>query len=110
MHINCQVSLYKIPYKLSPMHSILQGDICGFITRMSESFRYVLFLVDASSKEFHVYLFSSNNLAFVNLLSMLLRFEAHFHHYPIQTLRVNIIQEFGQGHLKIIAMQLKLTS
>ena len=87
-------SLYKLPHELPPMLSRLHGDICGPITPMSGPFRYFLVLVDASGRQSHVSLLSSRNLAFANLLSMLIRFKAHFPDYPIQTLRMDNAQEF----------------
>lgn len=76
------------------MLSRLHGDICGPINPMSGPFRYFLVLIDASGKQSHVSLLSTRNLAFANLLSMIIRFKAHFPDYPIKTLRMDNAQEF----------------
>ena len=93
-------SLWKLPNELPPMLSRLHGDICGPITPMSGPFRYFLVLVDASGRQSHVSLLSTRNLAFANLLSMLIRFKAHFPDHPIKTLRIDNAQEFQSKSFK----------
>jgi len=61
---------------------------------MSGPFRYFLVLVDALGRQSHVSLLSTRNLAFANLLSMLIRFKAHFPNYPIKTFHMDDAQEF----------------
>jgi len=74
-------------------------------------FRYFLFLVDVSSKQLHVSLLSSRNLAFANLLSILICFKAHFPDYPIKTLQMDNAQEFRSKSFEnhCTAMGIELT-
>jgi len=82
------------------MLSRLHGDICGPITPMSRPFQYFLVLIDALNKQSYISLLSTRNLAFANLLSMLIHFKAHFLDYPIKTLRMDNAQEFWSRSFK----------
>lgn len=71
-------SIWKLPQELPPMLERLHGDICGPINPISRPFRYFLVLVDASSKQSHVSLLSTQNMVFANLISMLIFFKYIF--------------------------------
>jgi len=72
----------------------LHGDIFSPIIPMSGPFQYFLVLIDASGRQSHVSLLLTKNLAFANLLSILIQFKAHFLDYPIKMLWMDNAQEF----------------
>lgn len=88
-------SIWKLPQELPPMLERLHGDICGPINPILGPFRYFLVLVDTSGKQSHISLLSTRNMVFANLISMLIRFRAHFPDYPIKTLYMDNAKEFA---------------
>ncbi|KAJ9548209.1 hypothetical protein OSB04_020752 [Centaurea solstitialis] len=72
----------------------IQGDICGPIHPPCGPFKYLMVLIDASTKWSHVCLLSSRNLAFARLLAQLIRLRAHFPDYPIKAIRLDNAGEF----------------
>lgn len=77
------------------MSECLHGYNCGPINLLITLFHYFFILIDASSKQSHVSLLSTQNMIFANLLSTLIFFWAHFLDYPIKTLRMDNAKEFG---------------
>jgi hypothetical protein len=54
----------------------IQGDICGPIHPTSRPFRYLMVLIDASTRWSHVTLLSTRNLAFARLLAQIIKLRA----------------------------------
>ena len=50
----------------------IQCDICGTLYPTYESFKYVIVLIDASTRWSHVCLLLNRNLAFTRLLAQLI--------------------------------------
>ena len=73
----------------------IHGDICGPIHPPSGSFRYVMVLIDASSRWSYVCLLSSRNLAFVKLLAQIIRLRAQFPDNQIKSIRLDNVAEFS---------------
>jgi len=75
-------------------HLCFQGYIVIFVVQLTLCLDHSDFFIDASSRQSHVSLLSMRKLAFADLLSMLIRFKAHFYDYPIKTLCMDNVQEF----------------
>ena len=72
----------------------IQGDICGPIHPPCGPFRYFMLLIDASSRWSHVCLLSTLNVAFVRLLTPIIRLKAHFPDYQIKKISLDNAGEF----------------
>ena len=72
----------------------IHGDIWGPIQPPSRPFRYFMVLIVASTRWSHVCLLSTRNLAFVRLLTQLIRLRAPFLDNPIKTTRLDNSGEF----------------
>ncbi|KAM1768502.1 hypothetical protein ACFX12_046463 [Malus domestica] len=72
----------------------IQGDICGPIQPSCGPFRYFMVLVDASTKWSYVCLLSTRNVAFVRLLTQIIKLRAQFPDYPIKSIRLDNAGEF----------------
>ena len=74
---------------------LIQGDICGSIHPPSGPFCYLLVLIDASTRWFHVCLLSTGNVAFSRLLAQILQLKTQFHDHPIKTIHLDNASEFS---------------
>jgi hypothetical protein len=72
----------------------IHGDICGPIHPPCGPFRYFMVLIDASTRWSHVCLLSTRNVAFAILLAQIIRLQAQFFDYPIQSIRMDNEGEF----------------
>jgi hypothetical protein len=72
----------------------IHGDICGPIHPPSGPFRYFMVLIDVSTRWSHVCLLSTRNVAFAILLAEIIRLQAQFFDYPIQSIRMDNEGEF----------------
>ena len=66
----------KIVVECPSFLEIIQGDICGLIHPPCGPFKYFMVLIDASTGWSHVYLLSTRNVAFVRLLTQIIRLRA----------------------------------
>ena len=73
----------------------IQGDIRGPIHPPSGHFRYFMVLIDVSTRWSHVCLLSTRNIAFVRLLTQIIRLRAQFPDHPIKTIRLDNAGEFS---------------
>ena len=72
----------------------IQGDICGPIHPPCEPFRYILVLIDASTRWSHVSLLATRNVVFAKLLAQITRLRAQFLDHPIKKIRLDNVGEF----------------
>jgi hypothetical protein len=72
----------------------IQGDICGPIHPPCGPFRYFMVLIDVSTRLSHVCLLSTRNVAFARLLAQMIRLQAQYPDYPIQSIRMDNADEF----------------
>jgi hypothetical protein len=56
----------------------IQGYICGLIQPLSRLFRYLMVLIDASTRWSHVCLMSTQNHAFAKFVTQVIRLKAIF--------------------------------
>ena len=55
---------------------------------------YFMALIDASTRESHVCLFSTRNVAFARLLAQIIKLRAQFPNYPIWKIHLDNADEF----------------
>ncbi|GLR00170.1 hypothetical protein GCM10007863_45910 [Dyella mobilis] len=87
-------SPYKVINESPKFLQRIQGDICGPIHPHCGPFKYFMVLIDASLRWSHVCLLSTRNVAFARLLAQIIRLQAHFPDYPIQSIRLDGAGEF----------------
>ncbi|KAM1140898.1 hypothetical protein ACFX19_041627 [Malus domestica] len=71
----------------------IQGDICGLIHPPYGPFRYLMVLVNASTRWSYVCLLSTRNAAFSKLLVQVIKLRAHHLDYPIKFIRLDNARE-----------------
>ncbi|KAL0541215.1 hypothetical protein IC582_021256 [Cucumis melo] len=94
----------KVGVELPTFLERIHGDICGPINPPSGPFRYFMVLIDASSRWSHVYLLSSRNLAFAQLLAQIIKLRAQFPDYTIKNIRLDNAGEFTSQEFKNYCM------
>ena len=87
-------SQWHIPTELPPPLHRIQGDICGPINPPSNSFWYLLVLIDASGNHLEVALLTTRNIVFSRILAILLRYKNHFREYLVKYLWIHNALEF----------------
>lgn len=65
----CPICATQVKNEIYAFLDCIQGDIYGPIKPLSGLFRYIMVLIDASSKWSHVCLLSTRNYAFAKLVS-----------------------------------------
>jgi hypothetical protein len=83
----------KIKTELLRLLKIIQGDICGPITQTFGPFKYLMELIDASSRS-HVCLVSTRNHVFAKIMSQMFKLKANFTKHRIQTIRMDNATKF----------------
>ena len=73
----------------------IQGDISGPIHLSCRPFKYFMVLIDALSKWSHVYLLSTQNVAFARLLAQIIKLWAQFPDYTIRKVTLDNAGEFS---------------
>jgi hypothetical protein len=72
----------------------IQGDIWGPIMPTSESFRYFMVLIDASTRWSHVCLLSTRSHAFAKIMSQIIKLKANFPEHRINSIWMDNATEF----------------
>ena len=81
---------FESPIFLQRVH----GDICGPIYPPCGPFRYVMVLIDASTRWSHVRLLATRNIALSRLLAQIIKLRAQFPDYLIKSIRLDNAGEF----------------
>ena len=84
----------KVKFKSSIFLEIVHGDICGPIHPPCGPFRYVMVLIDASTRWSHVCLLATRNFTFFRLLAQIIKLQAQYPDYPIKSIRLDNVGEF----------------
>jgi hypothetical protein len=74
-----------IKIKVEPLKFLerIQGDICGLIKPLSDSFMYFMVLIDASTRWSHVCLLSTRNHAFAKFMMQVIRLKANYSEHQL---------------------------
>jgi hypothetical protein len=99
----------KVIVKSPSFLHIIYGDICGPIHPPCRPFRYFMILIDVSTRWSHVCLLSTRNITFASPFTQIIRLQAQFSDYPIQSIQIDKVQVNSHlKHFMIIACQLEL--
>jgi hypothetical protein len=77
-------SYLKIKFEALIFLEHVQGDICGPIHPLTGPFRYLMILIDASTRWSHVCLLSTKNHAFTRFIAQIIKLRAHYPNNPIK--------------------------
>ena len=87
-------SLTKVNTESPAFVQWIQGEICGPIHPPCRPFRYLMVLIDASTRWSYVTLLSTHNLAFTKLFAHIIILRVQFPDYPIKFIGLYDASEF----------------
>ena len=96
---------------LERIHVDICGPIhppCGPIHPPCGPFRYLMVLIDASTRWSHVYFHSTRNVVFASLLAQMTKLRTQFPDYPIKTIRLDNGGEFTSQTLNDYCMSIEI--
>jgi hypothetical protein len=73
----------------------IQGDIYGPIQPLCDPFRYLMILIDASTRWSHVCLLSTYNHIFAKFMMQVIILKANYPEYRIKSIRMDNAAEFS---------------
>ena len=84
----------KVTFESQVFLDRIYGDIRGHIHPPCGAFHYFMVLIDTSTRWSHVFLLSTQNVAFARLLAQMIKSRAQFLDYPIKTIILDNVGEF----------------
>ena len=100
-------SFSKVTFESPIFLERIHGDICRHIHPSCGYFRYFIVLIDAFTRLSPVCLLSTCNVAFVSLLTQIIKLRAQFLDYRIKTIRLDNAGEFTSQTFTDYVCQLK---
>jgi hypothetical protein len=88
-------SLLKIHAETLRFLECIQGDIYGSIQPLCDSFRYLMVLIDSSTRWSHVCLLSTCNHVFAKFMMQVIRLKVNYPEYTIKSICMDNTAEFS---------------